>query len=322
MSKKSIKIHFETGDVGHDVRGIGVHTTELAKRLKPHITTKKEDADIIHITSFKPFEKNTIPFFNVKGKKIVLTIHDLIPLIYPKHYPPGMKGRINFWINKYKVKNNVDGIITISKTSKKDICRFLKIDPKKVHVVYLAPKKAYKKGKASVQKKYNLPKQFVLYVGDVNYNKNIPNLVKACEIAKLPLIIVGKHAKEIEKMDLIHPETAHLKNIDFSKVLRPGFVNDEDLNIIYSLANVYVQPSLYEGFGLPALEAVAARIPLVATKTQALVEILGTDIRYVDPQDPKDMAKGILNPNKNVKFIKNYFWEKTAKETLYVYAKI
>jgi glycosyltransferase involved in cell wall biosynthesis len=233
---------------------------------------------------------------------------------------PGIRGFAKLVINKYLIRKNVDAIITISETSKKDICRFLGVDPKIVHVIYLAPREIFKK--LEIKKRYGLPNRFVLYVGDINYNKNIPNLVKACKIAKIPLVIAGKQAKEVESLDLNHAELKHLKNIDWLGVLRLGFVPDSDLVAIYNLASVYVQPSFYEGFGLPVLEAVACATPVVAVKTQALVEILGDGINYADPRDPEKMAQSILSPNKNIKLPRDYSWKKTAKETLKVYEDV
>jgi len=101
-----------------------------------------------------------------------------------------------------------------------------------------------------IAKRNGLSDRFALYVGDINYNKNIPNLIKACKLAKIPLVIAGKQAMEVEKMNLDHPELIHLKNLDWSGVVRLGFVPDEDLVKIYNLASVYIQPSFYEGFGL------------------------------------------------------------------------
>ncbi|MCX6705473.1 MAG: glycosyltransferase, partial [Candidatus Woesebacteria bacterium] len=190
-----MKVAIDSGPLtsGHAVRGIGVNTRELlgAFKLIPHkniqieeVDFLKEDLskfDIVHYQYFRPFFID-LPFVK-PAKKIVLTIHDLIPLVYPKHYPSGIKGKINFVINKYLIKKNVDAIITISETSKKDICRFLGVSPDKVFVIYLAPRPIFEKleinnrlgrinSQLEIAKHYRLPKCFALYVGDVNYNKN------------------------------------------------------------------------------------------------------------------------------------------------------
>lgn len=323
---KRTKIAIITG-VNNNIdvtRGLGVHNSELfkainnLKRKDIEFVNNPIEANVIHITKFHPFFIS-LPFFKSKNQKWILTIHDLIPLIYPDVYKSGIRGKVVFLINKFLIWRNIDQIITISETSKKDICRFLGVNPEIVNVIYLAPKSAIKQKK--VEKKYNLPKKFVLYTGDINYNKNIPNLIKACEIAKIPLVIAGKQALEIEKMDLKHPETLHFEGVNLSNVIRLGFVSDEDLNNLYNLAYCYVQPSFYEGFGLPALEAAVCKTPLVVSKTQALVEILGSGLDYIDPNDVKDIARGILNPNINIKIPRKYSWERTAKETLEVYAK-
>lgn len=259
------------------------------RNSKFEITADVKSADVVHYTKFRPFFVD-LPFVK-PAKKVVLTIHDLIPLIYPDHYPSGIRGGINFLINKFLIWKNVDEIITISETSKKDICRFLGVDPKIVHVIYLAPRDLFKKLKKPIYP--NLPKKFALYVGDINYNKNTPWLIEKAKEINLPLVIAGKQAKEVEKMDLNHPELKHLKNIDWSKIIRLGYVDDNDLVKIYNLATVYIQPSMYEGFGLPLLEAVACGTPVIYNKKcQALVEI---------------MEK------------RNYSWEKCAKETINVY---
>lgn len=334
-----IKIAIDSGPLisAHAVRGIGVNTRELLQGLKSvshkniqiyEIDFSKRGFigfDLVHYQYFRPFF-NDLPFDKPKGK-VILTIHDLIALIYPKHYPSGIKGKINLLINKELIRKNVDVIITISETSKKDICRFLGVDPKKVHVIYLAPRSNFQpitdhRSLITVQKKYSLPDRFALYVGDVNYNKNIPCLAEACKIAKIPLVICGKQAKGIENQSLRHAELKHLKNVDWTNIIRPGFVPDEDLVAIYNLATVYVQPSLYEGFGLPVLEAIACNTPVAVAKSQCMVEVLGDDFSYYDANDTKSMAKAILNPNTNKKLPREYSWEKTAKETRHLYQNL
>ncbi|TEU02167.1 glycosyltransferase family 1 protein, partial [Candidatus Woesebacteria bacterium] len=180
--------------------------------------------------------------------------------------------------------------------------RFLGIPQEKIHVVHEAPRKIFKKletgdWKLEIKKRYGLPNRFVLYVGDVNYNKNILGLAEACKIAKTPLVIVGKQAAN-EKVDLSHPENQLFAEFlekygKDSGILRLGFVPDEDLVAIYNSAVVYCQPSFYEGFGLPVLEAMACGTPVVAAKTQALVEMADKAAFFTDPKKPEDMAEKI-----------------------------
>ena len=322
---------------GDSVRGIGVYVRELTKVIKDAdiIDVKKADLsryDVVHFTKFNPFFVS-LPFSKPDRTKFVLTIYDLIPLIYPKHYVPGIKGFLKWQVNKYLIKKNVDAIVTISETSKKDICRFLEIDPNKVFVTYLASPAIFKRlesgnkqtsstWKSETAKKFNLPKQFVLYVGDINYSKNIPNLVKACGIVGLPLVVAGKQAAEVDKMDMKHPEHIHLRSVDWSNVVRLGFVEDSDLVKIYNLAEVYAQPSFYEGFSLPPLQAVNCKTPVVLSKNQCHVEVFGDDFDYIDPNDPKSIADGILNPNRSKKLPRNYTWQKTALDTSEIYEKV
>src|SRR5690554_1596077 len=150
-----MEVAIDTGPLesGHAIRGVGVNTKELIETLKKEIKQSKDLAiklsavdfsktdlskfDLVHYTAFHPYFLS-IP--EVKSKaKVILTIHDLIYLIYPDKYPSGFKGKINFYKNKSRLKN-VDAVLTISETSKKDIVRFLKVPPEKVKVIYLAAK--------------------------------------------------------------------------------------------------------------------------------------------------------------------------------------
>lgn len=323
---------------GDSIRGIGVYTRELLKALKIDgvdvFGTNLGKYDIVHLTRFNPF-RVSIPYKKPSGVKFILTIYDLIPLIYKKHYPPGIRGKINWEINKYLIRRNIDSIITISITSKKDICRFIGIDPRIVHVAHLAPRQNFKKldngpWREETKNKFNLPDHFVLYVGDINFNKNIPSLVESTKLAGIPLVIAGKQAAEIEKMNLKHPELRHLKKVNFKDVARIGYISDSDLVKIYNLADVYVQPSLYEGFGLPLLEAQATGTPVVAAKTQALVEIAEDSAIFAEPKDVKDFAakiKSVIEDSSlrrktieaGINNAKKYTWKKTADQTLKIY---
>lgn len=371
MSSDHLKIAISSGATKNadSVRGIGAHNSNLFDSFKKNrnkeieileigINDDLSNFDVVHFTSFRPFFIS-LPFVKPKNTKFVLTIHDLIPLIYPKYYPSGIKGGIKFMINKLLIKKHVDRIITISETSKKDICRFLGVDPQIVDVVYIAPKKVMKKlekGKwvSEIKDKYHLPDKFVVFDHGVNYNKNVPTLIKACKLAKVKLVIIGKHAVELEEQvksygkisgpqDLIrsffkipHPQNAHFKNllneIEKSDVYRPGFVSDDDLNKIFNLADICIQPSFYEGFGMPPIEAMTVGCPVISSKTQALVEVCGDACLYFDPNSVEDLVKKlrILNSDNRQRndFIKRgyeqakkYSWDKTAYETLEVYRK-
>lgn len=347
---------------GHSHRGVGFYTKNLVAELGKKVETVNFNNldffnyDLIHIPFFNPFV-NTFPS-KVENCSYIVTIHDLIPLLYPKNYPSGLKGKLRF-ISQKKKAQNAKAIITDSETSKKDIIRFLDIDPEKIKVIYLGPQKGLKKhpqGKlAEIKKKYNLPDKFVLYIGDINYNKNIPNLIKACKYANISLIMVGRQAVEIENlgqdlrllkgpMDYLrfilgkpHPQLAHYKNIlqaikSNKKVYRLGFVSADDLGAVMQLATLYCQPSLYEGFGLPLLEAFSMELAVVASKTQALVEVGADACLYADPDDYKDLGekikliasdKNLRNKlvNKGRERLKQFSWTKAANETYAVYEK-
>lgn len=326
---------------GDSVRGIGFHTKELIRELQmlqgknfkiDAVDFKTSDLskyDIVHYPYFHPHAL-TLPF-KKPSKKVVVTIHDLIRLIYPEAYPPGFRGQINFLFQKFNLRN-VDAVITISETSKKDIVRFLGISPEKIFVTYLAPQSVQENGEAN--KRHDLPEKFVLYVGDVNYNKNLLNLAKACKLARLKLVIVGKQSviEDVDSNIENKPWKEFLKLYKNDKdIIRLGFV--DNLDEIFKRASVYCQPSLYEGFGLPILEAFERGIPVVASRTQCLVEVGDNGCLYVDPLDPKDMASGLAEVVRNKKLasdlvrkgrlrLKDFSWRKCANETLEVYKKV
>jgi glycosyltransferase involved in cell wall biosynthesis len=348
---------------GHSVRGIGFYTKNLIDALGKKVEAvdfKETDLtkyDLVHYPSFHPF-LITLPF--KKPTKMVVTVHDVTPLIYPKHYPPGIRGGLRFLVQKFLLKK-VEAVITDTEASKKDIIRFLGIPPDRIFPIHLAPAKRVEartdqKTLKQVRKKYHLPQKYVLYVGDVNYNKNLHGLIHACRLAKLPLVICGKQALEIEEegmgLDKIlgprdwirfvlgrpHPEHAHYAKIakhfreKKEEIFCLGFVPDEDIAAVYKLATVYCQPSFYEGFGLPVLEAMVYGTPVVAGKTQALVEIAQGAALFVNPKDPREMAKKITRivkspeirsklVEKSKKKVKEYSWKKTAKQTYDVYHK-
>ncbi len=340
-----------TGAVGTQGRGIGVYTkllTDALKNLKKsdinvelvdtHKTSSselRERFDLIHYLSFDFFFP-TLPFSSALPR--VVTIHDTIPLLYPKHYPSGVKGALNLWRQK-RALNNVEAIITDSETSKKDIVRFLHVPSSKIHTVYLASTltSKHKVNNSQVTKKYGLPKDYVIYIGDVNWNKNILALAEACDSLKVHLIIVGKKAASTD-FDKNHIENQPLRILherfgDSQYIHRIGFVPDDELPSVLSQATVLCQPSYYEGFGLSVLDAMEARVPTLCARTQALVELYEQGSTFFDPHSVTSLTKELSSVLKDKKLrmdlIKNgekvakrFSWEKTALETSTVYRTI
>lgn len=336
---RKIKVYIDDRPLksGHAVRGVGSYTKNLIDSLEEQkeivLVDNAVGADVVHYPYFDLFFA-TLPL--KKTKPTVVTIHDVIPLIYPEYYRPGIRGWLKFKKQKFSLKSAA-AVITDSETSKKDIVRFLDIPQDRIYVVHLAAGKEFIKlkrenKKAEIIKKYNLPESFVLYVGDVNYNKNVPGLVRAFArlVNGLKLVLVGEafRNKQLPETKIILQliEELGIEN----KVLTPGFVPPEDLAYLYNLASVYCQPSFYEGFGLPILEAMSCGCPVVAAKTQALVEINEGACLFVEPKNPEAIAQGlstVLQDNKlkkqlikgRLQHVKKFSWDNTAKKTLKIY---
>lgn len=341
----------------HKERGIGYYTKNLLEGLK-----KETDLEIIEFTNLADIKKDVdcvhFPWFDFYFHTlplnthfpIVVTIHDVIPLIFKERYPVGLRGKINFLLQKLALKR-CKRIITDSYVSKADIVKYLKIDESKIVVIPLAADSIFRVLNESklllVQKKYNLPDRFLLYVGDANFVKNLPflidcfnDLVKSLGYVDLKLVLAGGvFLKNVEGID--HPELLSLKKVlmmikDYgleSKVLRPGRLDSEDLVAFYNLAALYVQPSLYEGFGLPILQALACGTPAVISERGALKEVGGSATLYFDPGNKAQfntlVAEILQNKSLRSKLSKlglvqaaKFSWEKAAKETKLVYAKI
>ncbi|MDD5074134.1 MAG: glycosyltransferase family 1 protein, partial [Candidatus Shapirobacteria bacterium] len=232
-------------------------------------------------------------------------------------------------------------IITDSQNSKEDIVRLVGYSPEKVFVVYLGVGKSFKKiknekVKLKVKNKYCLPERFVFYVGDVNWNKNIPGLVKACHKASFPLVIAGKQAVS-QNYDRNHSENQDLVWLQKeakadANIHLLGYVSDEDLPVLYNLASLYCQPSFYEGFGMPLVEAMACGTPVVSANTGSLPEIGQNAVLYFDPYQKGSLTQALEAVLEDSDFAdklskrglaqaKKFSWQKCAKDTLRVYRR-
>lgn len=269
-----------------------------------------------------------------RNARKVTTIHDLTVLLYPKHQHPEIvathKRRLA-WVSKES-----DAIIADSENTKQDIVRLLKIDDKKIHVVYLAAspqfgqlarsKKAqYELAVKKVRQKYHLNKKYMLSVGTQEPRKNLAKTIQAfLHFAPNPdseyeLVVVGKYGwgEGLPKNQLPHV-----------KLL--GFVPGEDLPALYAGSEIFLYPSLYEGFGLPVLEAMSLGVPVITTKRGSLSEVAGSAGVLVDPESVISISNGIhraLARQNDLEQLslaqaKKFSWDKTAVETLQVYEKV
>jgi len=339
----------ETGHfLQHRVRGTGFYLEHLKKALVKYFPeneytfftrSKKlpENVDLVHIPYFEPFFL-TLPRTN--KFKTVVTVHDLTPLVFPKEFPSGIKGKLKWQIQKKRLRN-ADHIITDSESSKKDIAKYARISENKISVVYLAAGEEFKKlengkWKEEIRKKYNLPEKFALYVGDVTWNKNLPRIIRAVKKTNMQLVIVGKAVidENFDRSNTWNKDLAKVQNLikENTNIKPLGFLSTEDLVALYNLADVFLMPSLYEGFGLPILEAMACGCPVLTSKEGSLREVAGDVAYFVDPYNEDDIASSLQLlekdeelksklSEKGLRQAKNFSWEQTAKNTIDAYKK-
>ncbi len=248
----------------------------------------KDKIDLFHGLSHE------IPYgLKENGIKSIVTIHDLIFLVKPHYY--------NFFdriIYKYKSKyacKHADRIIAISEQTKKDIIHFYKIDPAKIEVIYQSCDSQFKtpvgeNEKEFVRKKYQLPLKYLLNVGTIEARKNLLLLIKALPSIdqNYQLVVIGKetsYAKLIRKEIInlgLQKRVIFLKDVPFS-----------DFPAIYQMANSFIYPSHYEGFGIPIIEALYGNVPVVAAKGSCLEEAGGPASIYVSADNSIELANAV-----------------------------
>jgi len=283
------------------------------------------DMDLLHVPHFN------IPVFF--GRKMVVTVHDLIYLLFPDAVPTLLaKHYARFMIES--VLKKASRVVTVSNHTKNDLVRlFGEQYSRKMDVIYEAPGKEFRRIKdkariADVRTRHRLDENIILYVGSVKPHKNIKTLIKMFARLKswgVPhqLVICGRWDKKED----------HLKEEMSDRYIRYlGEVTSEDLVALYSMSDVLVHLSLYEGFGLTVLEAMQCGTPVVVSNASSLPEVAGTSAFVVPPQNLEQIADTVYNViiNQQLKdgmmetgldHAKKFSWEETAQKTLEVYRK-
>lgn len=289
---------------------------------------QEEGIDLYHGLS------NELPF-SLKGTgiKSVVTIHDLIFLRYPSFYP-----LIDRKIYKFKTKKacqQADQIIAISEQTKRDLNHFIGVPLQKIKVIYQSCLPVFRQPISKsqldrIKNKYRLPDQFLLTVGTIESRKNIELIVKSLKLLPKEIICfsIGRstpYQKELESYLREHQIKDRMRFL--------GQIDNETLAAFYRLATLLVYPSLFEGFGLPIIEALEAGLPVIAAKGSCLEEAGGPDSSYIDPHNTEELAKCIqklwlnesqrsLMTRKGQEYVQRFKPESIAKEMMNCYLEV
>lgn len=330
--------------------GVGHYTAELARNLaavapadsftfiSPHGLLKRRwwslglplhllrnSFDIFHGTNYE------IPFWS--RRPTVVTIHDLSMLLLSSVHRDDLIWRSRWrmpWMAKRASK-----IITPSNSIKTELCEAFGIRPDKVAVTPEAPRPVFKRSEdREPLRRLGIEGDFILFVGTIEPRKNLRRLVEAFDqmlrntSLSPKLVIAGGQGWLMEDFVSFIKE----KGVA-DRVCLTGYLEDEDLCALYSTCTAFIYPSLYEGFGLPPLEAMACGAPVITSRTGALMETVGNAARLVDPKNISDMAQAMTELLSDVQarehyaelgkaHVKKFTWEQTALKTLEVYQEL
>ncbi|CBW27192.1 putative glycosyl transferase [Halobacteriovorax marinus SJ] len=262
----------------------------------------------------------------------VVTIHDLLYLKFPQFF--SAIDRFTYHKKFTYSCEKSDLIIAICEQTKADIIEHYKVSPDKIHVVYqsCSPKFYYHKSiddLIRIKEKYKIQKPFIFHIATMEENKNTLGILKAYELihseVEEDLILIGRGKKYKQKV-IQYIQEKNLSN----RVRILDEAIDEDLPAIFQLAKLFVFPSFYEGFGIPIIEALFSKTPVVTSKGGCFPEAGGPNSRYVDPYDIKDISKGMLDilrdeglqkemAQKGHEFVQKFHWKNTANDLMNLY---
>jgi glycosyltransferase involved in cell wall biosynthesis len=272
------------------------------------------------------------------GVPSVVTIHDCIHLVFPQDLPSRLAylyARTFLWTAAHRSTR----VLTVSEASKRDILRFHRIPPEKIEVIYNAIDERFgvpppEEEFTRVRERYQLDGNFILYAGNIKPHKNLDRLIEAFHQLRveghedLTLLIIGDEISKYPTLRRAVHRHKLRKHVRFF-----GFVPDRTLAVLYRLARVFVFPSLYEGFGLPPLEAMASGTPVVTSNVSSLPEIAADAAILIDPYDPAAIAGGIrqvlVNEDlrkdlilRGQQCVRRYSWERSIRRVRQIYDEV
>lgn len=291
---------------------------------------RSEKSEVFHLP------QNGIRFPNAKTIPVIITLHDLIPYLLPEMVRRSYL--LRFLDEMPEIIERAALIVTVSECARQDVLRLFGPRPDKVVVVPSAPDPRYRPRPKHecfqyVRKKYNLQYPYILYVGGLNPRKNVAQLIWAYrqvrhELPGLQQLVIpgepGRHQEDLRKL----VDQLHLTE----DVVFPGFVDQRDIPYLYNAADLFTYPSLYEGFGLPPLEAMASGVPVITSNVSSLPEVSGDAAVQVDPMDSNALAKAIFEvltneelrgslTERGFKRAKEYRWTKIGLAFLGLYER-
>lgn len=291
----------------------------------------RQKLDLLHSPAFG------IPLIRNVARRVVVTIHDLIGVVFPNHLSLPSRFYWSKWL--LWVNRNADLIIADSESTKSDIIRYMKLNPQKIRVIPLAADERFnlqrdKKEIARVCSKYLIRQPFILFLGNVEPRKNLPRLIRAfAQLRKErkidhQLVIGGSrswHYPELAESCQKSGIVSDLKFLDY--------VDENDIFSLYQASDLFVFPSLYEGFGLPILEAMASGVPVITSNLSSMPEVGGDAVYYVNPYSEEEIAKAIyfvLNDRntlgelrrRGLERVRQFSWQRTAQETQQVFEEL
>jgi len=293
---------------------------------------RKDPVDIYHT-------QYITPWFVPKKIKIVTIIHDISFNFFPQ-----LVGFLDLVFLKTLIPisfKRADKIIAVSQFTRDEIIRFYKINPDKIDYVYNSISDEFLTDKISeerlieIRKKYNLPEKFILYIGTLQPRKNIPQLIEAFgrikdKLKDYKIVICGN--KKASNYDKKIENSIKINNLEID-IIFPGFIDENDKKTVFGLAHVFAYPSLYEGFGIPVLEAMSQKVPVLVSDIPSLKEIAGTGASYFDTASIDDFSQKLYDICINNKLreelirsgkerISFFSWKKSAEKMLAIYEKL